>query len=511
MPKDREKDPSVKTDESKLTRRDLFGFAGLAIAATALPVRFPVTPASAETVAGAAPAEPGVSPVMERLSTYMSEAASRPLPRIVIETTQQHILDTLGAMISGSTLLPGQKGIEFARKYGGKPVSTVVASDILCGPIEASLANALLAHSDETDDSHAPSQSHPGCGIVPAALAIGEMVGASGTQLIRAVALGYDVGTRVTMTLGAEKFEAESHWSTHTIAPLFGAAAACGSQAGFDAHQMRLLLGYTAQQSSGLAAWHRDTQHIQKAFVFAGMGARGGVTSALLVQDGWTGVEDIFSGADNFFDAYKPSANPAGLVDKLGEVYQITQSNIKKWPVGSPIQAALEAIVLLREKRPFTADQVSQVTIQLATDEAAIVNDRKMPDISLQQMIAVMLMDHAVTFRSANDAARMKDPATLRQRAKVKLIASEQLQRLMPLRVSVVDITLTDGTHLTERVDKMPGTPQAPLTSAEVAAKARDLIHTVFDQATTSSLIEKVYHLEKINDIREFRPLLQKA
>ena len=83
------------------------------------------------------------------------------------------MLDTFGAMVSGSGLRPGKLAIAFARQYGGAAVATVVASDVKCGPIEAALCNAVLAHSDETDDSHAPSQSHPGAAVVPAALAAG--------------------------------------------------------------------------------------------------------------------------------------------------------------------------------------------------------------------------------------------------------------------------------------------------------------------------------------------------
>ncbi|HVC00234.1 MAG TPA: MmgE/PrpD family protein [Candidatus Dormibacteraeota bacterium] len=523
MPKDWEekdtKETPEKTDETGLTRRDWFGFAGAALAATALPLRFPVAAPSAEAAAeiapgiapGTAPAAAGVSPVMEKLSAYMSEASSRPLPGNVAQTTKEHILDTLGAMISGSKLLPGRRAIQFAQAYGGKPVSTVMATNMAIGPIEAALTNAMMAHADETDDSHSASSCHPGCGIIPPALAIGEQFGVSGTRLIRAVALGYDVGTRVTLTLGGGAFEAESHWSTHTIAPLFGAAAACGSLAGFDAHQMRLSLGYTAQQSSGLGAWDRDTQHIQKAFAFGGMAARGGVLSTLVIHDGWTGVEDIFSGADSFFDAYNPHANPEGLIDKLGEFYQITRSDIKKWPVASTIQAALDAIVLLRKKHPFTADQVRHATVQLPTSLAVIVNNRKMPDICVQQMVAVMLMDAAVTFHSANDVARMKDSATLRQRAKVTLVPSEELQRLIPVRAAIVEITLTDGTRLTERVNHVRGSFMNPMSSEEVAAKARDLITAVLGAAKTSALIDTIYNLEKVNDIRELRPLLQKA
>src|SRR6267154_1791586 len=422
-----------------LTRRDLFEFAGLAIAAAALPTQTSAAPSPAR-----ANPQQNISSIMERLSVYMSEAGSRSLPAEVTEKTKQHVLDTLAAMVSGSELGPGRAALEFSRAYGGNGGATVVAANFACGPIEAALTNGVLAHADETDDSHAPSQSHPGCAVIPAALAAGERFGISGERFLRAVALGYDIGPRFTVTLGGQRFEAESHWSTHSISPLFGAAAAASCAASLNAQQMRWMLGYTAHQSSGLGAWNRDTEHVQKAFHFGGMTARSGVTSALLVQAGWTGVDDILSGKDNFFAAYNPHADPAGLIDKLGERYEVTRTNIKKWPVGSPIQAALDAIEILRKQHTFEAAQVQQVTVQLATDEAAIVNNREIPDICLQHMVAVMLLDKTVSFVSAHDQARLKDPATLRERAKVKLIPDEQLEHLMPLRVAIVEMQLTD-------------------------------------------------------------------
>src|SRR5438270_291689 len=498
-----------RTDNARaiLSRRSLFELAGLAMATAAVPPRALI----AELSPSLDTTGQGVSPVMDKLSRYMSEASGRALPDEVTEKTKQHILDTLAAMISGSQLTPGRAALEFAGAYGGKEVATVVASKIVCGPIEAALTNGVLAHADETDDSHAPSQSHPGCAVVPAALAAGERFGISGTHFLRAVTLGYDIGPRFTMTLGGQQFETESHWSTHSISPLFGAAAAAGCAAGLSVEQMRFLLGYTAHQSSGLGAWNRDTEHIQKAFHFGGMTARSGVTSALIVQAGWTGVEDIFSGKDNFFQAYNPHADPAGLAEKLGERYEITRTNIKKWPVGSPIQAALDALEILREQRPFHADEVRQVIGQLATDEAAIVNNREIPDICLQHMVAVMLLDKTVTFSSAHDQARMKDPATLRERAKVKLIPDEQLERLMPLRVAIVEVQLTDGTHFTKRVDNVRATPKNPMTREEIVAKARDLIAPIFGATQCANLIERVLNLDKVNDVRELRSLLQRA
>ena len=174
-----------------------------------------------------------------------------------------------------------------------------------------------MAHADETDDSHNASRSHPGCAIVPAALAVAEELGIDGARFLRAVTLGYDIGTRVVLALGGAEFSYESSLATHSIAGTFGAAATAACAAGLDARQMRWALDYTAQQSSGIVAWRRDTDHIEKAFVFGGMTARNGVTAALVVRSGWNGVEDIFSGDDNFFKAYAPKAQPERLVDGL--------------------------------------------------------------------------------------------------------------------------------------------------------------------------------------------------
>lgn len=226
------------------------------------------------------------SDVMVRLSAYMSEARNHSLPQEAAERTKEHILDTFAAMVSGSELAPGRFAIGFALKHPGDKVATVAASAAVCGAIEAAFANAMLAHSDETDDSHAPSQSHPGASIVPSALAAGEQFGIDGTHLLRAVALGYDVGTRFTMTVGAGAFQTATHISTHALAGNFGSAAAAGCAASLSDQQMRWLLDYASQQGSGIKVWQRDTDHIEKAFLFAGMPARNGVTAALIVQAG---------------------------------------------------------------------------------------------------------------------------------------------------------------------------------------------------------------------------------
>lgn len=498
------------THGESFTRRSLLRRIGLVIAAVAVPSS-ENAPAQPANPGSAVPStEPGSS-VIDELTSYMAEARNRVLPEEVVEATKQHTLDTLAAIVSGSQLPPGKVAIQFARAYGGEHVSTVACSNILCGPIEAALANGMLAHSDETDDSHAPSESHPGCSIVPAALAVAERFGIDGAHFLRAVALGYDVGTRVTMTLGVREFQVGGRDSSHAVAGSFGSAAAGASAASLSAQQMRWVIDYTVQQASGLTIWQRDTDHIEKAFVFAGMPARSGVTSAMVVQSGWTGVGDVLSGPYNFVRAYSPNANPAGLIDKLGERYEVIRTNFKKWTVGSPIQAPLDALVSLQKRHPFDADQVKQVIVKIAPAEGALVNNREMPDICLQHMVAVMLLDKTSSFHSAHDKARMQDPAVLRQRAKVQFVPDDDLTPLLPARVAIVEVILTDGTGLTERVDAVRGTAQNPMTREEVVAKARDLMAPVLGEETCAKLVDMVLALDRIKDIRELRPLLQRT
>jgi len=140
-----------------------------------------------------------------------------------------------------------------------------------------------------------------------------------------------------------------------------------------------------------------------------------------------------------------------------------------------------------------------------------VVDNRDIPDICLQHMIAVMLLDKTVSFHAAHDKARMQDAAALRQRAKVSLVRDEQLVQLLPVRVAIVEIELGDGSLLSERVSAVRGTPRNPMSRSEVMEKARDLIGPILGNEISRRLIEAVYAIETITDIRNLRPLLQRG
>jgi 2-methylcitrate dehydratase PrpD len=134
-----------------------------------------------------------------------------------------------------------------------------------------------------------------------------------------------------------------------------------------------------------------------------------------------------------------------------------------------------------------------------------------MPNISLQQMIAVMLVKGTVGFEASHDHALMSDPALVQERSKVELIPGPELQKLYPQLVAIVEVVLRNGIHWTQRVNDVRGTVRNPMSTQEVIEKARDLMEPRLGAAQTTQLIEAVRGLETLQNMRALRPLQAKS
>ena len=330
----------------------------------------------------------------------------------------------------------------------------------------------------------------------------------SGTALLRAVALGYDVGCRLTQALDAYQFREDGH-STHSFGPMFGAAAAAGALAGLAERQVRHLLSFTAQQASGVSCWMRDGEHVEKAFDFGGMPARNGVAATTMVAHGFTGVDDVFAGERSFFVAYGRKPDPAVLVRGLGTAYEIMNTNIKRWSVGSPIQAPLDSLRDLMGEHQIKAQDVARLVVRVAHQGANTVDNRAMPDICMQHMCAVMLIDGKVTFASSHDEKRMRDRNVLALRSRIELRGDDELSAAMPSRQGIVEVSLRDGRELKCHTRAVRGTAENPMTRAEVDEKSYDLIVPVIGKGRARKLCDAVWKLEKLRDLRGLRPLLR--
>jgi len=486
------------------TRRRMLQGAGSAIAAAALPA----AQAAGAPLAQAPPAVALVPDLTGRVARYMAEARERPLPPEAVRETKHRILDTLAAMVSGARLTPGEMAIRYARAQGGVAEASIIATDLKTSAVNAALVNAMFAHADETDDFEPVTKAHPGCAVVPAALAMGERGAGSGQDLLAAVALGYDLCCRWLLALGPNHVRA-THRSAEGVSSTMGAAAAAASMARLDEMGMRYALSYAIQQVSGVWSWERDLEHVEKAFDFAGMGARNGVTAAIMAQLGFTGVADVLEGTHNALEAHSTQPQPEEMARDLGTRYFVTETAIKTFSVGYPIQAALDAFLTLRKAHSLTPDTVDRVIATLPEDGARIVDDRAMPDVNLQYLIAVALIDGTVSFGASHSYQRMRDPQVLAAKARVQLVADRALMDPAAPRSARVEVRLRDGRAVSQFTRHAPGTKENPLDTEGVNAKARSLIAPVLGARRAEAIIARVNGLNGRSRVRDLVALLR--
>jgi 2-methylcitrate dehydratase PrpD len=500
------------SDDPDYTRRWLINASGAAILSNALAVAeahgqtAPAPPPSGAKDAPADPARSAVSPITAALADYVAKTLDRELPAAAAAKTKLHVLDTLAAMVSGSRLKPGALAARYVDSQGGKPQAMVIGTDIVTSAVNAALANGMAAHADETDDTNPVGPFHPGCGAVSAALATAELAERTGNDLLRAVALGHDVGARLVISLGLGN---PTRHSPSTLITTFVAAACAAAMLRLDSRQVRHALSYAAQQASGIGSWARDREHIEKAFDFGGMGARNGVMAATMVAMGMTGVEDIFSGEESAFSALADKPAPEALVAELGSRFDVFGTTIKKWSVGAPLQSVLDSVAVLLEDPAVRAGNIKRIVVDISPESFRIVDNSTSPDLCLQHLVALMIVDRGAGFASVHDVARMSDPNVLAVRKLVELVPNQELKTAVPARQAIARIETADGRSLSHRTYVVRGTARNPMDAKEVEAKALDLMTPVLGAARANEVIAAVAKLDSFGPVSGLRRLLQ--
>ena len=442
-----------------------------------------------------------------RVARYMAAAWQRELPVRTVADTKARILDTLAAIVSGSTLPPGLMGERFARSQGGPGEATIVASGFRTTAINAAFANGMAAHADETDDFDPVTKAHPGCAVLPAALAFAERHDRSGQDLIRGVALGYDLCCRLLLALDPDLVRG-SHRSAEGTGATIGATAAAASLARLDEIRMRYALSYAGQQTSGLWSWERDHDHIEKAFDFSAMGSRNGAYAVSMVEAGFTGVSDVLDGANSMISALSSAPRAELMAAELGTRHYVSETAIKVFSVGYPIQAPLDAVLTLRTQNGLRPDLIREVVVHLPADGANIVNSSAMPDVNLQHLVAVALIDGTVSFEASHSRERMSDPAVLALRQRVRLVADPALVDRTAPRSALVEVVTTDGRMLRHFTKHPPGSMQNPLGAERVNEKARRLMSPVIGAARAEKVIRTVASLDTLPKVSSLVAIL---
>ena len=448
------------------------------------------------------------NPIRDLIARYLADVGRKPLAPQIAEKAKHHLLDTLTAIVSGSALEPGKIALSYGEKYAGRAEVTIAGARYKADIFTAALVNGMSAHADETDDFHVASITHPGSAVVPAALALGEVRKLSGARFLAAVVAGYDICPRATMSIDATKRFAEGG-ATHGVGGLFGAGAASAVMLGFDEAKVVHLLSYIAQQASGMVCWRRDPDHIEKAFDFSGAAARNGVQTATMVEHGMTGVPDALEGRHGFFKVHGKGFDPWPAWADLGQRPALMDAAIKKWCVGSPIQAPLDAVEAIRADNPgLDHRDIVSVELRLPSDTAVVVDNGPMPDVNCQHLCAVALIDGSLSFHSAHDEARMNEPVTRGLRDRTVMIHDDSLVGAVPPRQGIAEIRLRNGTVLRHHAKAVRGTPFNPMTWDEVVAKGDDLMAPILGKAGSARVIETVRGVEKLADVGDLARML---
>lgn len=457
------------------------------------------------------------NPVTDGLAAYIVDADELALTPEVLDRGKHSLLDGLMAMLSGSALRPGRAARAYAESRGGKGEATLAGSTTRTNPELAALANGMCAHADETDDVNDLARVHAGASIVPASIAMAETYERTGAELLRAVIVGYDVGCSVN--IGAwDSLPAMQRTvrSPHGLGQAFGAAGAAGYLAGLDRQEARQMLSYTAQSISGITSFYRDQHHIGKSYASAGMQAHTGVRATEMVKAGCTDIEDVFDVKPNVYDAFGENGDGNRLLTELGRVHHVTTTDIKQYPIGMPIQAPAEAVERLCQEHGISGDDVERVLVKLGRHGYRIVNNRTMPDISLQYVLAVMLVDGAITFESAHDYDRHKQPDMRAVMAKIELEPDESLDPPVDAdmatrrtRIAHVTIETKDGRSLEKFVDAPRGSRTNPFDWDGMARKAHMVLDGFAGSTRVDELFEAVRHIDELDSVRDLRPHLR--
>jgi len=416
-------------------------------------------------------------PLSSLLATYARTAI---IPDEARERARFVLMDALIAILSGRVLPGGAASRAFiaGRMPGGAAGVREFATLTLVDPSSAAFVNGVLAHADETDDSHEGARMHPSCSIVPVAMAATAAVGATVERMLDAIAVGYDVGVAMNLATWPDpRVLRASRVSTHHTGAVFGSLAAALRSQDVDPSRGATAFSYAVQHVGGATTWLRDTEHIEKAVVFGGLPARSALFSLELASLGFSGVVDPFGGTESYFDAFGVDSDPAIAIERLASPgLAVHETCIKRYPVGMPIQAAAQAVDQIGGWGRAAAPD--HVLVELPQEKVHVVNNREMANISAQYVIALRLIAGEISFDVLHELAPVPDGVEeLQQRIELVGVRDLDEDRNGHGTTRVARVTMTTGDErVTDTVAWPVGTPRSPIGWPEIDRKAQEVL-----------------------------------
>ena len=445
--------------------------------------------------------------VTEELAGFAASLQYENIPERVREHCKNLLLDTLACAVAGHRGEETRQVATLASAIAQSNESTVIAGETL-SLAGATILNGYLVTAVTMCDVHRPTLTHVTPEVMPPALAIAERDGSSGRDLLVAIAAGCEVTTRIGIGLDYRAFRAKGWHGPGVLGP-FGAAAAVGRLRRFDADTMAKAFGLAGSQAAGtFAAWGTPTVKFHQC-----RGALSGLLAALLAEQSFLATREFLTATDGgLYNVYANGGRPAAVVAELGRHWELEQIALRLWPSASSIQGMNTAIFDLIERHNIEPAKVKKARVALSQPafdlhgKLARYKGKFDALISGHYTAAVILHDQELTLTQF-EPARYDDPNMRRAAAEqIEIRADPALSEVQAL----VEIDI-EGATLKTRCDHPRGSPENPLSRAQIEGKFRTYADGVLSPSTIAATIDAVANLEKLGSVRKLMEMLRAA
>lgn len=446
------------------------------------------------------------------LARHLVKTKYEHIPQEAIDKAKKSTLDTLGACLAASGMVPECREVcRLVKSAMGKRESTIIGFGGRVPAWSAAFVNGGLSHGIEYDDLHHRSMSHPSGALVPATLAIAERLGGvNGKEFLTAIALGQDLIIRLASSPHSQDLD----WLPFPVFGVFGTAAACGKLLGFDEDRTSAAIGAALCYSAGPRIIARGTGTTLRA-VFSALPAEGGVRAALLAQSGICGPRNSLEADKGFFSAFFQGKYDRNVVlAELGQRFEGADIGYKPWPSCGNTHAPIEATLNLMKEFGLSSDEIAAITVSasdMARGNCEPLEQKQRPKtgmearFSLPFAVAIAAVKRRVTLDdfTAEGISDTKVTA-LAQKVMPRLDAS--LNAIPGISASIVEIKTKNGDRHSKRVDFAYGHPRNPMSFDDIIAKFRDCAAHSFRPvplASVEQVIEMTTSLEKMADVTQ--------
>jgi 2-methylcitrate dehydratase PrpD len=436
--------------------------------------------------------------LLEQICAYGAHDATRELPGEVIHHAKRVVVDWFAALYPGTRVSPAVNLVHAHAAELGVGRSSLPGFGTTAFAPLAAWINGSASHSVEFDDIFRDAVYHPGCPVISAALAVAEDRGRTGRELLAAVTVGYEISTRIGVSVQPSHYR--FFHTTGTVGVFGAAAAGAALLAPGDAGVMRHALATAGTFAAGLQQAFRSDAMTKP--LHAGHAASVGVTAAMAAASGVTGASDILEGDAGFGAAMSQGARWEHAVEGLGERYNITRITQKNHGCCGHAFAAIDAALALRAGGLEVADvaAIDVASYKAALDVAGNPDPRTSSEakFSIHYVVAHALLHGSVRL-DAFDATRLADKDLRALMRKVTLGEDAALTRAFPgQRAARVAITMKDGSRVEHFAPYRKGDPEAPLSDADIDDKFVELVSPVEGMERARELLALLWKLETL-------------